>query len=145
MHETKAAGSLNVLNWSARFELRPDQVGQPQVWLHLGVRGTLPLACQRCLGPVDVVVQIERSFRFVETEAQAELEDDESDEDLLVSSHDFDLHALIEDELLMDVPVVPRHAVCPVPIQLSAADADFEDKPVTLNPFAVLVGLKGQS
>lgn len=143
MQETKGVGADYVLNWSARFETQPDQAGQPQVWLHLHAGVSLPLTCQRCLGGVDVPVQVDRSFRFVETEAQAALEDDESSEDVLVSSREFDLRGLIEDEVLMDLPVVPRHDTCPVAIKLAAADVDFEDAPVKPNPFAVLAGLKG--
>jgi uncharacterized protein len=140
--ETKGLGAQNVLTWSSHFELQPDQTGKPQVLLHLTVGVNLPLTCQRCLGAVDVPVQVDRRFRFVDTEAQAELEDDESPEDILVSSRDFDLPALIEDEVLMDLPVVPRHDTCPVAIKLVASDADFEDAPVKPNPFAVLAGLK---
>lgn len=142
MHEAQGLGAQNVLNWSVRGELKPGSAGQPQVYLHLAASVTLPLTCQRCLGPVDVPVYIDRSFRFVETEAQAELEDDESPEDVLVLSQDFDLVGLIEDEVLMDLPVVPRHETCPVAIKLTATDADFEEAPVKPNPFAVLVGLK---
>lgn len=131
-----------MLNWSARFELQTGQAGQSQVGLHLNVGVSLPLTCQRCLTAVDVSVQIDRSYRFVDTEGQAELEDDESLEDLLVSSREFDLSALIEDEVLMDLPVVPRHDTCPVAIKLAAADADFEDAPTKPNPFAALAGLK---
>lgn len=140
--ETNGLGAQNALTWSARFELQPDATGEPQVSLQLAVGVVLPLTCQRCLGAVDVPVQIDRLFKFVDTEAQAELEDDESPEDVLVSSRDFDLQALIEDEVLMDLPVVPRHDTCPVAIKLAAADIDFEDAPVKPNPFAVLAGLK---
>jgi uncharacterized protein len=142
MHETHGLGAQNVLNWSVRGELKPGPAGQPQVRLHLTASVTLPLTCQRCLGPVDVPVHIDRSFRFVDSEAQAELEDDESPEDVLVLSQDFDLVGLIEDEVLMDLPVVPRHEACPVAIKLMATDADFEEAPVKPNPFAVLAGLK---
>ena len=142
MSETKGLGGQNVLDWSVHAALQPDQAGQPQAWLHLSVRVSLPLTCQRCLGPVDVPLQIERAFRFVETEAQAELEDDASLEDVLVLSHDFDLAALIEDEVLMDLPVVPRHESCPLPVKLTAADADFAEAQPKPNPFSVLAGLK---
>lgn len=142
MQETKGLGAENMLNWSARFELQTGQTGQAQVWLHLVVGVSLPLTCQRCLTAVEVPVQIDRTFKFVDTEAQAELEDDESQEDLLVSSREFDLSALIEDEVLMDLPVVPRHDTCPVALKLAAVDVDFEDVPAKPNPFAVLAGLK---
>lgn len=143
MAETQGRGADNVLTWRARGELRNPRHVQPEVWLHLEARTVLPLTCQRCLGPVDVPVALERSFRFVADEATAEAEDDASEEDLLVISRSFDLQALIEDELLMDMPVVPRHEVCPEPVKLSAEDADFEREAERPNPFAVLGTLKG--
>ncbi|MEY4138057.1 MAG: hypothetical protein RLZZ371_239 [Pseudomonadota bacterium] len=143
MEETRGLGGENALNWSVRAALQPGANGLPQVWLFLSVNTSLPLTCQRCLGPVDVPLVIERAFRFVETEAQAEQEDDASPEDLLVLSRDFDLAALMEDEVLMDLPVVPRHEVCPVPVKLAVADANFDESAPKPNPFAVLAGLKG--
>ena len=142
IEETQGLGSQNMVSWSVSGELRPDATGQAQVWLHLSVHVSLPLTCQRCLGPVDVPVQIERSFRFVESEAQAELEDDASPEDVLVLSQEFDLAALIEDEVLMDLPVVPRHETCPLPVKLMAVDANFEEAQSKPNPFAALASLK---
>lgn len=142
IEETHGLGAENIVKWSVQCDLKSDQAGQAQAWLHLVVELVLPLTCQRCLGPVDVPVQIDRSFRFVATEAQAELEDDESVEDVLVQSQDFDLAALIEDEVLMDLPVVPRHDSCPVALKLSVADAAFEAEAPKPNPFAVLAGLK---
>jgi uncharacterized protein len=62
------------------------------------------MECQRCLTPVDVPLDVERSFRFVADEATAEALDDECDEDLLALSREFDLRELIEDELLMACP-----------------------------------------
>ena len=59
--------------------------------------------------PVDVPLDVERSFRFVADEATAEALDEECDEDLLALGREFDLRELIEDELLMALPVVPRH------------------------------------
>ena len=49
----------------------------------------------------------------------------------------------MEDELLMALPVVPKHDVCPGPVKLQAADADFvEEEDKKPNPFAVLQQLK---
>ncbi|MPM75651.1 Large ribosomal RNA subunit accumulation protein YceD [bioreactor metagenome] len=101
------------------------------------------MQCQRCLGPVDVPLDIEREFRFVADEATAEALDDECEEDLLVLSREFNLRQLIEDELLMELPVVPRHDECPSPVVLQSTDSDFEEassqKP---NPFAALASLR---
>ena len=138
------------VDWQARGELRhatspattPEDGAGEQQWLHLTVQCSVPLLCQRCLTPVDVPLAVERSFRFVADEATAEALDDEAEEDLLASSREFDLRELIEDELLMALPVVPLHEECPVPVNLASSDEDFEavieEKP---NPFAALAGL----
>jgi uncharacterized protein len=115
----------------------------PQIWVHLEADTTLPLVCQRCLNPVDVPVKVSRSFRFVADEATAAAEDDQAEEDLLALSRSFDLLELVEDELLMEVPVAPRHEVCPEPVKMSAEDPDFEAASAEKeNPFAVLTRLK---
>jgi uncharacterized protein len=113
-------------------------------WLHLAADTVVPLVCQRCLAPVQLPLAVDRWFRFAADEATAAAEDESAEEDVLAVSRDFDLPALIEDELLMEIPVTPRHEVCPEPARLSVADPDFdaagEARP---NPFAVLGALRG--
>jgi uncharacterized protein len=129
--------------WHARGEMINPQHVQPEIWLHLRADATLPLVCQRCLGPVDVPLAVDRAFRFVADEATAAAEDEETEEDLLALSRSFDLPELVEDELLMEVPVAPRHETCPVPVRMSAVDAEFEAAGAEKeNPFAVLGRLK---
>ncbi|MEY4652072.1 MAG: hypothetical protein RI884_653 [Pseudomonadota bacterium] len=143
--EAEGRGLDRPLGWSARGEWRNPHHVQPEAWLHLKADGVLPLTCQRCLGPVDVPVAIDRAFRFVADEATAEAEDDASEEDLLVTSRAFDLPGLVEDEFLMALPLVPLHETCPEPVRLSAVDPGFEVESPQENPFAVLAGLKGRT
>ncbi|MCS4509464.1 YceD family protein [Xylophilus ampelinus] len=143
MEEIADEQSSNTVDWTAIGE-EIRQVGRPaQNWLHLKVHAVLPLTCQRCLGPVELPLEIERSFRFVESEEAAVAEDDAVEEDLLVTQRDFKLRELIEDELLMALPPVPQHDTCPVEVPMSVQDPDFEEagaeKP---NPFAALATLK---
>jgi uncharacterized protein len=140
--EGQAHGGDRPVAWSARGELHNPQHVQPQVWLYLTASTVLPLTCQRCLEPVDVPLAVDRSFRFVADEQTAAAQDDEAEEDLLAISRSFDLLELLEDELLMEVPVVPRHDVCPTPVRLSAADPHFEEAAPAENPFAALKVLK---
>ena len=143
MAETEGRGAQSPVTWSATGEMRNPGHVQPEIWLHLKADAVLPLSCQRCLGPVDVAVAVERSFRFVPDEEMAAAQDDESEEDVLALSRTFDLAELIEDELLMALPLAPRHDACPVPVKLSAADPDFENSSVPPeNPFAALGRLK---
>lgn len=132
------------VDWEAVGELRAEPGNEGgQMWMHLQVQATFPMVCQRCLGPMDEPLHVDRWFRFVADEATAEALDDEVEEDLLALSREFDLHELIEDELLMALPVVPRHDECPAPVSMASSDEDFEaataEKP---NPFAALAGLR---
>lgn len=137
------AGAQREVHWQARGELLNPKHVHPQVWVHVEADATLPLVCQRCLGPVEVPLAVDRSFRFVADEATAAAEDDEAEEDLLALSHSFDLLELVEDELLMELPVAPRHEVCPVDVKMSVSDPAFEAAGAQReNPFAVLGKLK---
>jgi len=141
--ETQGLGNAASVHWHARGEMHNPHHVHPQIWVHLEADTTLPLVCQRCLNPVDVSLQVSRSFRFVADEATAAAEDDEAEEDLLALSRSFDLVELVEDELLMEVPVAPRHEVCPEPVKMSAEDPDFDEASAEKeNPFAVLTRLK---
>jgi uncharacterized protein len=131
------------VQWSARGEIITPAGGHAQRWLHLQVNTHLPMTCQRCLAQVLIPVAIDNSFRFVADEATALAEDDTAEEDLLVISKQFNLRDLIEDELLMALPIVPKHDVCPGEVKLASTDEDFKaaltQKP---NAFAALGSLK---
>ena len=139
------ADATPLISWRVQGEWRERLGGAGQCWLHLTAQVRLPLLCQRCLGPVEMPLAIERSFRFVADEATAEREDEEAEEDVLVLSPQFNLLGLIEDELLMALPLVPRHELdCPAPVQLSAQDAGFDEAQGRPHPFAALAQLKGK-
>ena len=141
--ETDNGARERSVQWSARGELHNPNHVHPEIWLHLQAEAELPLVCQRCLQPVDVALTVDRDFRFVPDEATAAAQDDEAEEDLLALSHAFDLLELVEDELLMEVPLAPRHEVCPEPVKMSAEDPDFAAAGGGReNPFAVLGQLK---
>jgi uncharacterized protein len=143
--EVAAPATDASVRWQAEGARRDGPDGTPVPWLHLEAQTTVPLVCQRCLTPVEVELKVDRWFRFAADEAIAAAEDEDSEEDVLVASRDFDLHALIEDELLMEIPVTPRHERCPEPVQLSAADPDFEaSEAARPNPFAVLGALRSR-
>lgn len=141
--------------------------GQPL--LHLHVRADLLLDCQRCGQPFTFAVDVQSALQLVESEADlgdelSVLQDnedgffgdedenfDEEDEsaaadssvgypEKVVGSRHFDLLAQVEDELILNVPYVPRHEVCPG-AQASAA-AEQEPAERRPSPFAVLEQLK---
>ena len=143
LEEAQGAGAQNPVHFTAKGMTRPNGPTSEQIWLALTAEVALPQTCQRCLGPVDVPVSFEREFRFVASEEVAAVEDEEAEEDVLVLSRDFNLLELVEDELLMALPLVPMHDVCPDLPVFSAGVLDMPknsaDKP---NPFAALAQLK---
>lgn len=143
MAETQGRGSGSTVTWSATGEMRNPGHVHPEIWLHLRAQTVLPLTCQRCLGPVSAELLVDRPFRFAPDEETAAAQDDEAEEDVLALSRSFNLMELIEDELLMEMPLAPRHDVCPDPVQLSATDPDFaEAPPPGEHPFALLEKLR---
>lgn len=135
-----AGTATGAVTWRAHGEHRAVRGGAPQVWLHLKADTQVMLECQRCLQPVSADVHAERSFLFVQGESAAAELDADSEDDVLALTRALDLQALVEDELLLELPLVPRHAICPEPLQLvDEAPQDVEEKP---NPFAVLASLK---
>jgi uncharacterized protein len=125
--------------WSARFEKRTRPGAGSQPLLHLAARAGVARECQRCLQPVTVNLEVARDFLFVADEQTAGELDADSEDDVLVLSHRFDLRALVEDELLLALPLVPRHERCPAPLTAAQAPAD---EPAAPNPFAALAALK---
>jgi uncharacterized protein len=140
--EAQDLGPDAVVAWQARAELRPQAGAEDQVWLHLTARTSVSLTCQRCMVAVSTALEVDQWYRFVESEEVAMAEDDESEEDLLVMVPQFDLLALLEDELLMALPLVPMHETCPVTPVFSAGDPAVEAVEAKPNPFAVLSQLK---
>ena len=138
--EPADAGSAGEVSWQARGEqVRvAGTAGQP--CLHLAASARMTLQCQRCLGPVETPLQVERRFLFVAGEDAAAQLDADSEDDVLALTRALDLRELVEDELLLALPLVPRHASCPQPLPLpSEPEPDEEAAP---HPFAALAALK---
>lgn len=134
------------VQWRAQGDWRTGSGGAATPWMHVAVEASVPVTCQRCLQPVGAELEVDRWFRFVADEDTAAAEDETADEDVLVISRTFDLRELIEDELLMEMPVAPRHEVCPQDLPMSAQDADFEAAEAARpNPFEALAQLKKKS
>jgi uncharacterized protein len=128
--------------WSLQGRLLSSSGGSDLIGMDLKASVALPMQCQRCLMPVLETVEAERSFRFVTDEATAAALDDEVEEDILVINRDFDALALVEDELILSLPLVPLHKTCPEAMTMSVADPEFEAAAERPNPFGVLAGLK---
>jgi uncharacterized protein len=135
----------NVLGQTVPYA-QSEVMGQP--WLHLSIHTEVARHCQRCLQPMVLPVAVDRDYRFVANEETASAQDEDSLEDVLVWDKHFDLHALLEDEILLDLPLIPMHEHCPglstqaAPQSAAPAQADSAD---TQQPFAGLADLLKKS
>jgi uncharacterized protein len=154
----------SVFTWQAEGstqpELQDDGSEAAQPYLRLAVHGCAWLECQRCLTPYEQRFDIDATYRLVLSEEEAQeypLDDDELD--VIVGSRQFDLVDLIEEELLLGLPLVPKHEVCPQVheslvsgvgasgVEDDAAfdeetPGDDESEPSRPNPFSALASMK---
>lgn len=131
------------VTWAVRGESRRRSGAAPELRLHLEAGALLRLECRRCLRPVETPLALAQTLRFVAGEEQAAALDAESDEDVLALSRALDLRELIEDELLLALPLAPHHAVCERPLPTATlAEPPDDAVPERPNPFAALAALK---
>jgi uncharacterized protein len=132
--------------WQARGHFRQPLGDAPQLRLHLAAHARVWLTCQRCLQPVAHELGVERTLRFVPTEEEAaRLDEAEDDEDVLTLPRALNLHELVEDELILALPLVPRHDQCPEPLAYEPGGeepAPAGEAAEAPHPFAALARLK---
>jgi uncharacterized protein len=100
------------------------------------------LRCQRCLQDFEHPIVAEMALAVVSGLDEARLLPDRYDP-LLVTDNLIRPVDLIEDELLLGLPQIPRHeAGSCAPARTSASDLADRNGKVADNPFAALAGLK---
>jgi len=118
------------------YELRgvPEEQGRPV--LRLKVDGALQLTCQRCLGALEFPLRFEVALRLAATQEEMDAEPLEAEgPESIVAGKDMRVQALVEDEVLLAIPIAPRHETC------AGSVAGAESRKQT--PFAGLRGLIG--
>ncbi len=122
------------------------------VWLDGHIDTKVPMECQRCLETVEIELVSSFHLALVDDESLIERLDEDADfivlgesEATVKGSFDApataDLLALIEDELLLLMPLSPKHEFCEHKHQPAVEELAEEKRD---NPFDVLAGLKGK-
>ena len=122
------------------YELQgvPEEQGRPA--LHLKVSGELHLTCQRCLGALELPLRIETSLRLAATQEEVDAEPlDAEGPESIVAGKAMPVQALVEDEVLLAIPIAPRHEACAGAERDAASGAAGARQ----TPFAGLRGLMG--
>ncbi|MCG8391498.1 MAG: YceD family protein [Pseudomonadales bacterium] len=105
------------------------------------VSTTLVLQCQRCLEPVNYPVRAIINVALVWSEDQATALPERLDP-WLVGEEPMVLTDLLEEELLLAMPLVALHDPCPTALPQESGEPEKQEN--ADNPFAVLAKLKGQ-
>jgi len=113
-----------------------DEQGINYIKGHLETK--LKLQCQRCMEPYLYEIMSDFMLGIVssldEAKALPELY-----EPALTKDGSLALRELIEDEIILNLPIIPRHELENCNVKLPYRDAEWEE---TKNPFAVLKVLK---
>lgn len=136
-------GALRCILRGLPGEQRQD--GKPG--LALEVTGSLKFRCQRCLQVMDYPLRVASHLRLLApgemlpdevVEDDDDVAGDELDDewDAIEASREQSVLALIEDEVLLALPIVPKHEACEPP---AAMNDEYEP-----SPFAALAKLKQQ-
>ena len=118
---------------SVRLEGWRDDEGKS--WLQLDIAGEPVLCCQRCLGGVKFPLAIKCRLQLIapgEDWPDDDLEDDSAD--AITAETALTVLSLVEDEVLLALPIAPRHEECESP----SAGASGHGS----SPFAALAALK---
>ncbi len=118
--------------------------------LHLAftLTGEVWLTCQRCLQPVAIDLSDDYDIALLENDSQVRLVNEEQDYLLLDEvvteqspEHLLPFKKLVEDEILLKIPMAPKHVDCEMTVEQFGEIPEEEE---TENPFAALASLKGK-
>lgn len=93
--------------FAVRLEFRPDAAWHAVVAGQLV--GTVTLQCQRCLGSMAIDLNISPHLGLCTSEVEAERLPKEL-EPLIVEDGSLNVREVVEDEIMLAFPLVPRHA-----------------------------------
>ncbi len=130
---SRLATTLHTIQGMVNVELEFGRDEGRTRYLRGRISAELTLVCQRCLQPMTLAVQVEPCLGLVTSADQIDSLPDNY-EPLLVESHAMSLAAIVEDELLLGLPVAPKHTDVNCTKQPGHTGPDVERK----NPFAVL-------
>lgn len=138
----RLAGSLEDDQGVVRASFAFGRDEQRTVVIHSQLDVDVKMICQRCLEPVVLPIHSECDYAVVNEGASSQHLPKGYDV-LEVGEDPLDLLALVEDELLLALPIVPLHdpEICQPPVGPDEPEPS-EDEVTRSNPFSVLAQLK---
>ena len=122
-----------------------DEIGTPYAKGEFTV--PVSIVCERCMLPMSMELSVSCLLAMVVSEKFIDKLAEQYDPWLLENSDPISLSRVVEDELILVLPLVPRHTEACLPSEAWSAMSDHNEdegdvKPVS--PFAILSSLKKQ-
>jgi uncharacterized protein len=107
------------------------------------IYGKLMLQCATCLEPMSFPVDIELGLAVIKDQLLVGLVP-ETYEPCVVENRCLRLTSIVEDEVLLTLPIIAKHDMCHVELPRTSASNDFVEETLVekKNPFEVLKKLK---
>jgi uncharacterized protein len=115
------------------YELSGRTDAEGRCWIRVRASGGVTLECQRCLGPLDFPLMLDSELLL--TQDEREMANAEDDVDRVLAGRQMEVSKLVEDEVLLALPMAPMHGHC--------GDRQEGTESGRPSPFAALAKLKG--
>jgi len=131
--------SEGLVNVKMAFDV--DEIGTP--FMHGMFTCSVSMICERCMSPMDVTLSTNSLLAMVISERKIVGLAEQYEPWLLESNDPVVLSTIVEDELILSLPLVPRHEEMCLPSEAwTVGDNDEMESEKRESPFAMLAELK---
>ena len=147
--EASKVGEGDGFRWKLETHFEASPGSEPRQIMNLELQGQIHLVCQRCLKDCSVGLMEKRRFTLVASEDEADafpMEDDRQEP--LVATQQFDVLETMEDEILLSLPLIPKHPEGTCQSHSSSFGSEGDETQVSEkpeNPFNILKNMKKNS
>lgn len=124
---------------SVDLQFGVDEQGQPYIKGHL--KTSLGLQCQRCMERLTYEIMSDFALGIIKSLDEEKSLPDQYEPAMVKEDGQLALRDLIEDELILNLPLIPRHDPEACKIKLPLSDSGWKEGE-SENPFQVLQSLK---
>lgn len=121
----------------AKIHLEFGRDAQGIAYMRGNIKAEFSVLCQRCNTPMTLSFDIKVNASPVRSDSEAQNLPKHYDP-LLLTQDPMVLSAIVEEEILLSIPIVPRHPLKECPVQLSALIESDDEENDLENPFKTL-------
>lgn len=120
-----------------------DEKGRPT--LKIIITGMINLRCQRCLGKLEHPLDVNTDLLIARNLEEFSYYDEDNSIDAIPASPEMDVLTLIEDEIILSLPISPRHQEDQCSLSKVIVNTSDKTKGMKEHPFLSLKSLKKQT